>query len=125
MTSHRHALRTLVATLALTATASLTGCAADAEPAATGSRAPAASTSATAPTTTTPSISRAAPACRGIVKTFDTSRGYGYITEAATGQHLFVHQSGLSDRVRMGDTVNFQVETSSKGPTAINVRLCY
>jgi len=59
----------------------------------------------------------------GIVRCFDGSRGYGYIT--AEGQDVFVHYSviagnGLKNLLE-GDKVECVVEESYRGPQAVEV----
>jgi len=67
-------------------------------------------------TTTTISIHN------GVVKFFNDSKGYGFLTEEETGVDHFVHFSGLSDQVGRGDRVTFEIGEGKKGPMAVNVR---
>ena len=60
---------------------------------------------------------------QGSVKFFNNTKGFGFITVAGSEKEIFVHKSGLVDRVRKEDTVYFETENSSKGIQAINVRL--
>lgn len=60
----------------------------------------------------------------GIVKWFDSAKGYGFIA-ADDGTDVFVHQSGiLMNGYRYLDAeqrVSFDVEDTEKGSKAINV----
>ena len=59
----------------------------------------------------------------GTVKFFNETKGYGFITIDETEQEIFVHVTGLIDKVNNGDKVTFDVEDGRKGPTAVNVKL--
>jgi len=59
----------------------------------------------------------------GTVKFFINNKGYGFISQDdEPGKELFVHQSGLIDRIKQNDRVTFEVGDSPKGPVAINVK---
>ena len=62
----------------------------------------------------------------GRVKWFDDAKGYGFI-EQDSGGDLFVHFSGLAGdgyrSLNEGDTVEFEIVDSPKGPRAENVRV--
>ena len=60
---------------------------------------------------------------KGTVKFFNSSKGFGFIKDDATGQDIFVHVSGLTQDVREGDAVTFDVTQGKKGLNAINVKL--
>jgi CspA family cold shock protein len=60
---------------------------------------------------------------KGKVKFFNNSKGFGFISDDATGQDVFVHVSGLSADIREGDVVTFDVTQGKKGLNAINVKL--
>jgi CspA family cold shock protein len=60
---------------------------------------------------------------KGTVKFFNSSKGFGFIKDDATGQDIFVHVSGLTQDVREGDSVTFDVTQGKKGLNAINVKL--
>ena len=64
------------------------------------------------------------PAVRkGKVAFFNTSKGFGFIKDAANGESVFVHSNGLIDSVKDNDVVTFEVEKGHKGLNAIKVRL--
>ncbi|UYW02494.1 cold shock domain-containing protein [Flavobacterium agricola] len=58
----------------------------------------------------------------GTVKFFNESKGFGFITQS-NGEEIFVHVTGLVDRVRENDEVTFDVEKGKKGLNATNVRV--
>ncbi len=63
---------------------------------------------------------------RGTIKKLIRDRGFGFV-RAADGQEVFFHRSSVRpmddfDRLSEGDSVEFEVERSEKGPRAVNVR---
>ena len=60
---------------------------------------------------------------KGTVKFFNESKGYGFIVEEGTGEEVFVHSTGLVDKIRNGDVVTFSTKRGKKGNTAIEVKL--
>jgi len=58
----------------------------------------------------------------GIVKFFNTLKGFGFITPVQGGEDVFVHSSGLFDEVRENDKVVFELAQGKKGLNAVNVR---
>ena len=54
-----------------------------------------------------------------------TDRGFGFIAQDGQAKDLFFHSKSLVgvqfDDLKEGDTVNFDVEDSPKGPNAVNV----
>jgi len=57
----------------------------------------------------------------GKVKFFNESKGYGFIV-TDDNHEVFVHHSGLTEKVRENDRVEFEVIDGKKGQNAINVR---
>ena len=58
----------------------------------------------------------------GKVKFFNESKGFGFIVEDDTKQEIFVHHSGLVDKIRENDSVTYEVTEGRKGMNAVNVR---
>ena len=60
----------------------------------------------------------------GKVKFFNESKGYGFITNDATGKDIFVHVSSLNGvQLHEGDKVEYQEEDGRKGKVAANVQV--
>ena len=60
---------------------------------------------------------------KGTVKFFNESKGFGFIIEDETKKEHFVHVSGLIDKIKEGDAVEFELKEGKKGLNAINVKL--
>jgi CspA family cold shock protein len=60
---------------------------------------------------------------KGTVKRWMDLRGYGFIDTKAKDEDVFVHVSDLKDResLREGEKVEFDIESTYKGPRAVNV----
>ena len=58
----------------------------------------------------------------GTVKFFNESKGFGFIKEDDTEREIFVHVSGLKDKVRQNDKVTFNVVDGKKGQNAVDVQ---
>lgn len=59
----------------------------------------------------------------GTVKFFNESKGFGFITNSATGKDIFVHVSGLNGlNLKEGDKVEYSEEEGKKGKVAANVQ---
>lgn len=60
----------------------------------------------------------------GIVKWFNESKGYGFIS-TEDGSDVFVHYSSIQGNgyksLAEGDSVSFDIENSPKGRKAVNV----
>ena len=58
----------------------------------------------------------------GTVKFLNESKGFGFISNANGGEDVFVHVSGLIDKVNENDQVTFDIEKGKKGLMAVNVK---
>jgi CspA family cold shock protein len=58
----------------------------------------------------------------GKVKFFNERKGFGFIIEDGSNQDIFVHVSGLIDRIKENDQVSFDVTEDQRGKKAINVK---
>jgi cold shock protein len=58
----------------------------------------------------------------GKVKVFKEDKGYGFIINSQSGEEVFVHISGLVDKVNAGDSVTFNVVDGKKGKNAVDVK---
>ena len=59
----------------------------------------------------------------GTVKFFNVSKGFGFIAPDDGTKDVFVHQSGLIDKITEGDKVSYEVEQGQKGLSAVKVKL--
>jgi CspA family cold shock protein len=60
---------------------------------------------------------------KGTVKFFNESKGFGFIIEEDSNNEYFVHVSGLIDKIREGDVVEFDLKEGRKGLNAIDVKV--
>lgn len=60
---------------------------------------------------------------KGIVKFFNDTKGFGFISEEDTQKEHFVHISGLIDEISEGDAVKFELREGKKGQHAVGVQL--
>ncbi|MBI3328044.1 MAG: cold shock domain-containing protein [Nitrospinae bacterium] len=62
----------------------------------------------------------------GTIKRVFKDRGYGFI-RTPEGQEVFFHRTGLRnarlESLTEGDPVEFEVESSPKGPRAVNIQV--
>ncbi|WP_234567928.1 cold-shock protein [Rhodohalobacter sp. 614A] len=64
---------------------------------------------------------------QGKVKFFDKTKGFGFIKPNDGGKDIFVHRNNVPDLgpnqgLEDDENVEFDVEDSPKGPTAVNVK---
>ena len=58
---------------------------------------------------------------KGIVKFFNVTKGFGFITPSDSKTDIFVHVSGLIDEIQENDLVSYDEERGKKGMNAVNV----
>lgn len=58
----------------------------------------------------------------GTVKFYNDAKGFGFIIDDASQSDIFVHATGLVDKVAQNDKVTYEVKDGKKGPNAINVK---
>jgi len=59
---------------------------------------------------------------QGTVKFYNESKGFGFII-TEDGEEIFVHVTGLVDKISQNDRVEFEIAQGKKGPNAIDVKL--
>ncbi len=61
----------------------------------------------------------------GIVKWFNATKGFGFITPDTGEKDVFVHHSAIQGsgykKLDEGQRVSFEVQAGPKGPSAVNV----
>jgi cold shock protein len=64
---------------------------------------------------------------KGTVKWFNSTKGFGFITNAANGEDLFVHFSGIASdgfkTLEEGQNVTFDITKGDRGLQATNVQV--
>lgn len=63
---------------------------------------------------------------KGIVKVFDSAKGFGFITQEGTNNDCFVHYSDIQSEERFktlepGQRVSYETTNTERGTKAINV----
>ena len=58
----------------------------------------------------------------GTVKFFNVDKGFGFI-RPENGEDVFVHHTGLIDKVYENDRVQFDLQQGRKGLNAVNVKV--
>jgi CspA family cold shock protein len=59
----------------------------------------------------------------GTVKFFNETKGFGFIKNSETNEDIFVHVTGLIDKIDQGDNVVYDVVEGKKGLNAVNVKI--
>lgn len=59
----------------------------------------------------------------GKVKFFNVTKGFGFITPNDGTADVFVHQTGLIDKIKDNDEVQFETERGKKGINAVRVQV--
>jgi cold shock protein len=61
---------------------------------------------------------------KGTIKWFNDRKGYGFI-QSEDDTDIFVHRNAIpiGTYLNEGDSVEFEIEKSEKGPNAINVKI--
>ena len=59
----------------------------------------------------------------GTVKFFNETKGFGFIVDDSTQEEFFVHVTGLVDKIREGDKVEFELTRGKKGMNAVDVKV--
>ena len=62
------------------------------------------------------------PVRNGKVSFFDTSKGFGFIIDAANNEKYFTHVSGLIDQIAENDKVSYELEKGMRGMNAVKVK---
>ena len=64
---------------------------------------------------------------QGKIKFFDSQKGFGFIAPDEGGEDIFVHRNNVEDLgpnqgLEDGEAVEFEVEETPKGKSALNVK---
>jgi CspA family cold shock protein len=59
---------------------------------------------------------------QGTVKFFNEEKGFGFIKHDDSNKETFVHVSGLIDKIKENDRVEFDLQNGKKGMNAVNVK---
>jgi cold shock CspA family protein len=60
---------------------------------------------------------------KGVVISYNESRGFGFIRDMETNQRVFVHANSLIEPVKENNIVIFEIGKGAKGPSAMKVKL--
>ncbi len=59
---------------------------------------------------------------KGRVEFFNHSKGFGFIKDADSQEKFFVHVNSLTEEIKEGDMVTFELERGFKGMSAVRVK---
>ena len=59
---------------------------------------------------------------KGTVKFFNETKGFGFVVDEETNKEYFVHITGLIDKVKENDEVEFDLQEGRKCLNAVNVK---
>lgn len=59
----------------------------------------------------------------GRIEHFNTSRGFGFIKDAASGEKYFFHISSAPNNIIEGDNVTFEIERGTRGMNAVRISI--
>lgn len=57
----------------------------------------------------------------GIVKFFNETKGFGFITDNESSKDVFVHKSATKEQLYENDKVEYDIETGDRGQYAVDV----
>ncbi|MCF8278058.1 MAG: cold shock domain-containing protein [Flavobacteriales bacterium] len=63
------------------------------------------------------------PVRTGTVSFFNDDKGYGFIKDSESQESVFVHINNVSEDIKEGNKVSFEVEKGLKGPSAVRVKV--
>ena len=62
----------------------------------------------------------------GTVKWYNARKGFGFVEREDSEKDVFIHASAVKaaglKRLEVGQKISFDIEESSKGPNAINIK---
>lgn len=58
----------------------------------------------------------------GKVKFFNETKGFGFIINSDTSEEVFVHVTGLKDKIKQNDIVTYDTKEGRNGLNAIEVK---
>jgi cold shock protein len=58
----------------------------------------------------------------GTVKFYNDAKGFGFIIDDESQSEVFVHATGLVDKIAQNDKVSYELKEGKKGPNAIDVK---
>ena len=60
---------------------------------------------------------------KGKVKFFNVTKGFGFIKDNESDDEYSVHSTGLIDRIKEDDEVEFSLKQGNKGMNAVDVKI--